>query len=68
MRCNRGAFQSAGSLARVIGPLAAGWLFDRAIGAPFLLAGALLVAAVGVAWGLPARLATPEAVGEPGPA
>jgi len=63
-----GAFQSAASLARVLGPLAAGWLFDRTIGGPFVLAGALLTAALAVAWGLPDRLAAPETVGEPRPA
>jgi len=63
-----GAFQSAASLARVLGPLAAGWLFDRAIAGPFLLAGALLSATLAVAWGLPDRLAEPEAVVAPRPA
>ena len=63
-----GAFQSAASLARVVGPLAAGALFDRAIAAPFVLAGALLVLTLALAWGLPARVAAPGAVGEPGPA
>ena len=63
-----GAFQSAASLARVVGPLAAGWLFDRAVPAPFVLAAGLLVCALGVAWSLPERLAEPEVVGEPGPA
>ena len=60
-----GVFQSAASLARVIGPLAGGWLFDRATTGPFLLASALLAAAVAVAWALPARLADADAVGEP---
>jgi MFS family permease len=52
-----GAFQSAGSLARVVGPLAAGWLYDRALAAPFLLAAALFLAVIALARGLPARVA-----------
>jgi MFS family permease len=52
-----GAFQSAAAIARVAGPLAAGWLYDRQVAAPFWLAAALCLA---VAWsgrGLPARVA-----------
>jgi MFS family permease len=37
-----GTFQASASLARVVGPLAAGWLYDLAQPAPFLLAGSLL--------------------------
>jgi MFS family permease len=36
-----GAFQASASLARVVGPFAAGWLYDRAQAAPFLIAAAL---------------------------
>lgn len=64
-----GAFQGAASLARVVGPLAAGLLYDRAIAGPFLLAGALLL---GVAWlgrRLPERAGRPDdALGAPRPA
>lgn len=43
-----GVFQSAGSLARIIGPLIAGALYDRiSMAAPFF-AGALLVSIIGV--------------------
>jgi MFS family permease len=38
-----GVFQSAGSFARVVGPLAAGLLYDRALAGPFLLAAVLLL-------------------------
>lgn len=61
-----GVFQSAGSLARVIGPLAAGLLYDRAIAAPFLLAAVLLAAVAVLGRGLPGRLVGPAAVEEPG--
>lgn len=60
-----GAFQSAASLARVIGPLAAGVLYDRAVAGPFVLAGALLLGVVWLGRGLPGRVAPPDAVGEP---
>ena len=50
-----GTFQSSASLARVLGPLAAGWLYDRQLGAPFWLAGVLLVAVALQARGLPSR-------------
>lgn len=44
-----GVFQSAGSLARIIGPLIAGALYDHlSIGAPFF-AGALLISIIAVA-------------------
>ena len=55
---NRGAvmgtFQSSASLARVLGPLAAGALYDRAEAAPFLLASALLLAALATTMALSA--------------
>ncbi len=37
-----GTFQSSASLARVVGPLAAGALYDIRLGLPFFLAGALM--------------------------
>jgi predicted MFS family arabinose efflux permease len=63
-----GSFQAAASLARVVGPLAGGLLYDASRAGPFLLGGALLVAVVGLGRGLPGRAAAPAAVGEPGPA
>ena len=48
-----GTFQASASAARVLGPLAAGALYDRHHPAPFLLAGALLVVALGTAIVLP---------------
>jgi multidrug resistance protein len=53
-----GAFQSAASLARVFGPFAAGWLYDRALATPFWLAGALALALSLLAGSLPARAST----------
>jgi len=54
---NRGAvmgtFQARASVARVLGPLAAGARYDQPHRAPFLLAGALLVVALGSATVLP---------------
>lgn len=48
-----GAFQSSASAARVLGPLAAGALYDFAHAAPFYLASALSVAAFAVSSRLP---------------
>ncbi|MEM9558147.1 MAG: MFS transporter [Acidobacteriota bacterium] len=48
-----GAYQSAASLARIVGPLAAGVLYDLRIPLPFWLAGLLTVAVAGLALGLP---------------
>ncbi|MDH3210991.1 MAG: MFS transporter [Myxococcales bacterium] len=50
-----GTFQSSASLARIVGPVAAGWLYDLALPAPFCLAAALLAGVVLVARGLPTR-------------
>jgi DHA1 family tetracycline resistance protein-like MFS transporter len=50
-----GTFQASASLARVVGPLAAGALYDRASAAPFALAGALLLAVAFGARALPGR-------------
>jgi predicted MFS family arabinose efflux permease len=51
-----GTFTSRASLARAVGPLPAGLLFDQGIGLPFWLAGALLVVMLAVARGFPARV------------
>jgi len=60
-----GAFQSAASLARVFGPFAAGWLYDRALATPFWLAGALALFLSLLAGTLPARSETPAAAVAP---
>lgn len=54
-----GTFQSSASLARVVGPITAGLLYDRSLEAPFLLAAALMVGATVLALGLPRRVARP---------
>jgi DHA1 family tetracycline resistance protein-like MFS transporter len=56
-----GTFQSSASLARVAGPVAAGWLYDLSLPAPFWLAGALLVGVALVARGLPTAAAAKPA-------
>jgi MFS family permease len=65
-----GAFQASASLARVIGPVAAGWLYDAAQPAPFVLASALVLAVAAQARSLPAEGAGPleEALAPPGAA
>jgi DHA1 family tetracycline resistance protein-like MFS transporter len=50
-----GSFQSAASLARVIGPVAAGLLYDRSTSGPFQLAAVLLVGVVVLAARMPRR-------------
>ena len=50
-----GGFQSAASLARAIGPLVAGLLFDRSDAWPFYFAGALMIVAIPMARGLAIR-------------
>lgn len=46
-----GTFQSAGSLSRVLGPPAAGWLYDHAgLGSPFLFGAAVLGVAFLISW------------------
>ena len=57
-----GSFQSSASLARVVGPVLAGVLYDRSIGAPFGLAAALLGLALLTARGLSGG-AGPDAAG-----
>ncbi len=44
-----GAFQSSASLARVLGPLVAGLLYDVYFASPFLLAGALMIPVFAIA-------------------
>jgi MFS family permease len=56
-----GTFQSSASLARVAGPVAAGWLYDLSLPAPFWLAGALLGGVILIARGLPKRTAAKPA-------
>jgi len=51
-----GTFQAAAAIARVAGPLAAGWLYDRDLAGPFWVAAALSLLVVGLARGLPARV------------
>jgi MFS family permease len=53
-----GAFQASASLARIFGPYAAGWLYDRRLGAPFLLAAGLAACLSLLARTLPGRVAT----------
>jgi MFS family permease len=48
-----GAFQASASLARVAGPLAAGFLYDLSVPAPFVLAGVLVALVVLQARSLP---------------
>lgn len=55
-----GTFTSRASLARAIGPLPAGLLFDQAMGLPFFLAGALMIAMLVGAGRFPARVGTAE--------
>jgi predicted MFS family arabinose efflux permease len=64
-----GAFQASASLARVVGPIAAGLLYDAAPAAPFALASALMVAVALQARALPAEGAgsvVGDAVAPPG--
>jgi DHA1 family tetracycline resistance protein-like MFS transporter len=58
-----GAFQSAASLARVVGPLAAGVLYDVSQPAPFWLASALLVATALLGARLPGSVASAAPAG-----
>lgn len=52
-----GAFQASASLARVVGPIAAGLLYDAAHAAPFALAAALVALVAAQARGLPVESA-----------
>lgn len=58
-----GVFQSAGSLARVVGPVTAGLLYDAWVPGPFVLAAGLLAAVAWVARRLPLAATSPA----PGP-
>lgn len=59
-----GTFQSAGSLARMAGPLAAGMLYDQRLALPFWLAGTLMVVVLAMGLGIRARsLRTDESAG-----
>lgn len=60
-----GTFQSAASLARVVGPVAAGWLYDHWLGSPFVTAAALLAVVTLLSTRLPGR--TPDAAATPEP-
>ncbi len=56
-----GTFTSRSSLARALGPVPAGFLFDLDMGAPFWLAALLLGAMLALSTGFPARVgAAPE--------
>ena len=50
-----GTFQSSASLARVVGPVTAGLLYDQALSGPFLLAAVLLAAVAVLGARLPGR-------------
>jgi MFS family permease len=50
-----GTFQSAAALARVVGPLAGGWLYDRDAAFPFWFGAVLLAATAALATTLPGR-------------
>jgi MFS family permease len=50
-----GTFQSSASFARVVGPVAAGWLYDLSAAAPFQLAGVLLLLLALLGRTLPSR-------------
>jgi MFS family permease len=57
-----GVAQSAGALARVLGPIAAGALFaEFGRDAPFLWGAALVAAALAIGWRLPRAVAAPLA-------
>jgi MFS family permease len=51
-----GTFTSRASLARALGPVPAGLLFDHAMGAPFWLASVLILAMLAFCTGFPARV------------
>jgi MFS family permease len=57
-----GAFQASASLARVVGPVAAGLLYDRSQAAPFWFASVLLVATALLARTLPRRALADDAL------
>jgi MFS family permease len=53
-----GVFQSTASAARIVGPVLAGWLYDRAQPLPYWTAGLLTALALGLAWPLVRRATT----------
>jgi MFS family permease len=59
-----GTFQSSGSLARAVGPMIAGLLYDRALALPFALGSALLVSVALLGRALPRGGAPTLAPGE----
>jgi MFS transporter, DHA1 family, tetracycline resistance protein len=63
-----GTFQSSGSLARAIGPLLAGALYELALPLPFVLGSALLLAVALLGRALPEREADTGSLGEAGAA
>ncbi len=60
-----GTFQSSASLARVVGPLIAGLLYDSWQPGPFLLAAAVLGVVFAISAGLPRSVAPPRSNLEP---
>lgn len=58
-----GVFQSSASLARIVGPVVAGALYDIRMALPFWLAGALVVGIAAARGALPAREAAERAAG-----
>lgn len=58
-----GTFQSSASLARVLGPFAAGFLYEWSRPAPFVAAGTLMLAVLAIGVALP----LPELIAEKGP-
>ena len=59
-----GTFQSSGSLARAVGPMVAGLLYDRALPLPFALGSALLVAVALLGRALPQGAGATVGLGE----
>ncbi len=53
-----GVFQSTASAARIVGPVLAGWLYDRALPLPYWTAGLLTALALLLAWPLAHRTTT----------
>jgi len=59
-----GVFQSSASLARIVGPVVAGSLYDVRQALPFWLAGILVLGVAAARGVLPARKATRQGEGE----
>ncbi|MEM8974951.1 MAG: MFS transporter, partial [Pseudomonadota bacterium] len=55
-----GQLQAAGSLALVIGPLGAGYLYDASLTTPFVVTGIVLALAVVLAVGHPRNRTAPQ--------